>query len=105
MRCYGRGLLQSYLRLKGHHAREDDVRDALAHLDPESTEARRRGPDKIRQSGEFIIPGPDFLWCCDGHDKFRNYGIEIYAGVDAYSRRIQWIYAGNSNRRQISVLR
>jgi hypothetical protein len=105
VRCYGRGLLQSYLRLKGHHAREDDVRDALAHLDPEGTEARRRGPDKTRQSGEFITPGPDFLWCCDGHDKFRNYGIEIYAGVDAYSRRIQWVYVGNSNRRQISVLR
>jgi hypothetical protein len=89
IRCYGRGLLQSYLRLQGHHAREDDVREALAHLDPEGTEARRRGPDKTRKGGEFITPGPDFLWYCDGHDKFRNYGIEIYAAVDAYSRRIQ----------------
>jgi hypothetical protein len=105
VRSYGRGLLQSYLRLQGHHAREDDVRDALAQYDPEGTAARRRGPDKTRKGGEFITPGPDFLWCCDGHDKFRNYGIEIYAAVDAYSRRIQFIYVGNSNRRQISVLR
>jgi len=103
-RCYGRGFLQSYLRLSGHIAREDDVRDALAQFDPQGTEARRRGPSHRRLGGEFIIPGPDFLWCIDGHDKFRNYGIEIYAGVDAYSRRIQWIYVGNSNRRQTSIL-
>jgi len=105
IRSYGRGLLQSYLRLQGHHAREDDVRDALAHYDPEGTAARRRGPNKTRKDGEFVTAGPDFLWCCDGHDKFRNYGIEIYATVDAYSRRIQSIYVGNSNRRQISILR
>ena len=104
-RSYGRGLLQSYLRVQGYIAREDDVRDAIAFYDPQGTRARRRGPDKHRKDGEFIIPGPDFLWCCDGHDKFRNYGIEIYAAVDAYSRRIQWIYVGNSNRRQISILR
>lgn len=41
----------------------------------------------------------------DGHDKFRNYGIEIYASVDAFSRRIQWCYVGNSNCQAISVLR
>ena len=29
-RAYGRGFLQSYLRLNGYIAREDDVRDALA---------------------------------------------------------------------------
>lgn len=82
------------MRLKGHHAREDDVRDGLAHIDPEGTEVRRRGPDKRQKGGEFVTPGPDFLWCCEGHNKFRNYGIEIYAGVDAYSRRILLVYVG-----------
>jgi hypothetical protein len=53
----------------------------------------------------LIIPGPDYLWSIDGHDKFRNYGIEIYAGIDAYSRRIIWFYCGNSNRTQASVAR
>lgn len=103
-RSYGRGLLQTYLRLNGHVAREDDVRDALAYFDPQGTIARRRGPNRSRQTGEFVVPGPDFMWSIDGHDKFRNYGIEIYAGVDVYSRRIQWIYVGNSNRRQTSIL-
>jgi len=106
VRCYGRGLLRTYLRIKYRHtAREDDVRDAIATLDIPGTESRRKGPDKGRKGGEFITPGPDWLWCCDGHDKFRNYGTEIYAGVDAYSRRIQWCYVGNSNRRAVSVLR
>jgi hypothetical protein len=46
--------------LKGHHAWEDDVRDVLAHIDPQGTEARCRGPDKRQKGGEFITPGPDF---------------------------------------------
>jgi len=75
-RSYGRGLLQSYFRLKGYIAREDDERDAIAYWDVQSTRARRRGSDKHRKDWEFITSGPDFLWCCDGHDKFRNYGIE-----------------------------
>jgi hypothetical protein len=105
VRCYGRRLLRTFLRVQYHHqAREDDVRDALALLDAAGTEARRKGPNKTHQRGEFVTPGPDFLWCCDGHDKFRNFGIEIYACVDAYSRRIIWCYVGNSNRRAVSIL-
>lgn len=105
-RCYGRGLLKTYLPVKHHHnARDDDVRDALAQLDEKGMASRRRGPDKHNKTGEYIVPGPDWLWCCDGHDKFRNYNIEIYAGVDAFFRQIQWCYVGNSNRRAISILR
>lgn len=92
--------------MKHHHnARDDDVRDALAHRDEKGTASRRRGPNKNNKTGEYIVPGPDFLWCCDGRDKFRNYGIEIYTGVDAFSRRIQWCYVGNSNHRAVSILR
>jgi hypothetical protein len=106
VRCYGRGLLRTYLRIKyRHNAREDDVRDAIATLDTPGTESRRKGPDKGRKESEFITPGPDWLWCYDGHNKFRNYGIKIYAGVNAYLRRIQWCYVSNSNRRAVSVLR
>jgi hypothetical protein len=55
-RSYGRGLLQSYLRVQGYITREDDVRDAIAFYDPRGTRARRRGPDKHRKDGEFITP-------------------------------------------------
>jgi hypothetical protein len=105
VRCYGRGLLRTYLRVAyTHNAREDNVRDALGVLDQEGTQSRRKGVDKRSTTGEYITPSPDWLWCCDGHDKFRNYGIKIYAGVDAYSRRIQWYYVGNSNRRAVGIL-
>ena len=106
VRCYGRRFLHTYLRVEFHHnAREDDVRDALKALDAVAVESRLKGSDKRQKGGEYITPGPDWLWCCDGHDKFRNYGVEIYAAVDAYSRRIQWCYVGNSNRRAIGILR
>ena len=42
-------------------------------------------PKKEKEKGdEFIICGPDWLWCIDGHGKFRNCGIGIYAAVDAF---------------------
>lgn len=104
-RRYGRELLQSHLRLTGHVAREDDVRDALAFFDPLGTKAQKPGAPRRNKDGEFRVPGPDPLWAIDGHDKFGNYGIEIYTGVDVYSRQIMWIYVGNSNRRQVSILR
>ena len=88
-RSFGREMLKTYLQIKHHHnAREDDVRDALHYFDQQGTDARRPGPTKSHTRGEYVTPGPDWLWCCDSHDKFRNFGIKIYAGVDAYSRRI-----------------
>lgn len=95
-RYYGRELLKTYLCVKFQY----NVRDQKGR------ESHRPGPKKSHIRGEFIIPGQDWLWCCDGHDKFCNYaGIEIYARVDAYSRRIQWCYVGNSNHQAVSILR
>jgi hypothetical protein len=70
--------LRTYLRIKyRHNAREDDVRDAIATLDIPGTESRRKGPDKGRQREEFITPGPDWLWCCDGHDCWKNGRVPV----------------------------
>jgi hypothetical protein len=38
--------------------------------------------------GEYWVPGPNYVWSVDGHMKLELFGIEIYAGVDAYSRYI-----------------
>ena len=104
-RSYGREFMHTNLRVQhGYRARQDDIRDALAIYDPQGTAARKPGLKRKRR-GEFIVPGPDWLWSIDGHDKFRNYGIEIYGAIDAYSRRVIWIYVGNSNRTQVSVAR
>jgi hypothetical protein len=68
--CYGRGLRRTYLRIRyRYNAREDDVRDTIAALDIPATESHRKGPDKAREGGEFITPGPDWPWCCDGQGK------------------------------------
>jgi len=37
--------------------------------------------------------------------KLELFGIEIYVGVDAYSRYITWIYVGVSAHTAVSVLR
>jgi len=76
-RSYGRELVQTHLRIHHRHrSREDDIRDALHKLDEKGTAARKPGPKRRRKrGGEFIVRGPDWLWCIDGHDKFRNYGI------------------------------
>ena len=69
-------------------------------------------PDRIfarrhqlqRRRGEYIVPGPNYIWSVDGYMKLEPYGIEIYAGIDAYSRYIIWIYCGITARTALSVL-
>lgn len=51
------------------------------------------------------MPGPNFLWSVDGYCKLSKVGIEIYAGIDAYSRYIIWIYVGITNRTAVSIFR
>jgi hypothetical protein len=74
----------------------------VKELNPEGI--TRRINDLQRHRGEYIVPGPNFLWSIDGHCKLQFYGIEIYAAIDAYSRYITWIYVGISSRTAISVL-
>ena len=69
---------------------------------PEAVE--RRYKDMQRRRGKYTVPGPDFIWSIDGYMKLEPCGIEIYAGIDAYSRYIIWIYVGISARTAVSVL-
>jgi hypothetical protein len=39
----------------------------------------------------------------DGYCKFEEFGIQIYAAIDAYSRNIIWIYVSVSGRTMVSV--
>jgi hypothetical protein len=102
-RSFGRRWAMTYLRRRGHRARQLDVGDALRLFDPEGVTRRVPGLRKKRLEN-YITAGPDHLWCLDGHDKLAQYGIEIYAAVDAYSRKIIWHYCGCSNRTQLSIL-
>lgn len=82
--------MKTYLHLKFHYnARDDNICDTFSTLDKVGTASRKPGPKKQHMGGEYITPKPDWLWCIDGHDKFCNYGIKIYASVEAYFQRIQ----------------
>src|SRR5204863_4325131 len=82
----------------------NDVLTTLRILDDYGVTSRTPGMKKKRRNN-YIVPGPDWLWCLDGHDKLARFGIEIYGYIDAYSRKIIWFFIGSSNRTQVSVLR
>ena len=64
-----------------------------------------RANDMNRHRGAYITPGPDYCWSMDAYCKFEEFGIQIYAAIDAYSRNVVWIYCGVSARTMISVYR
>ncbi|KAI4211630.1 MAG: hypothetical protein LQ351_005533, partial [Letrouitia transgressa] len=99
---YGRGLVYNHFRRQGYIFPRDKLFSLYRTLLPDVVDRRKR--DLQRRRGEYIVPGPNFLWSIDGYDKLKAYGIEIYAGLDAYARYITWIYVGISNRTQICVL-
>jgi hypothetical protein len=119
---YGRGLLHGFLRNQGciasrlaasldpstlfranHLLQRDRIFSVYRELNPAAIQ--RRTQDLQRHRGEYIVPGPDFVWSVDGYCKLQAFGIEIYAAIDAYSRYVTWIYVGITARTAISVLR
>jgi hypothetical protein len=56
------------------------------------------------KKGEYIVPGPDYIWSIDGHNKLSPFRIDIYVYIDAYSRAIIWVYISISNRTSHSVV-
>ena len=80
----------------------NDMREVIRLLDPANVRHRRPGA-KIIPRGEYICAGPDEVWSIDGYDKLKRWGINIYGAIDAYSRRLIWVYTGITNRTQVSV--
>ena len=87
-RTFGKAWLVAYLRqIHGYKARRNDVAAAQQALDPEGVAQRHPGNRRPRLEN-YVTSEPNFLWCLDGHDKLTQYGIQIYAAIDAYSRKI-----------------
>ena len=80
--------LWSHLKTSGVLVRREDVRLAILELDPENVDKRRRRRLRRRK---YHIPGPNFVWHIDGHNKLRPYGISIHGCIGGYSRRIIWL--------------
>ncbi|KAJ6436054.1 dynamin family domain-containing protein [Purpureocillium lavendulum] len=101
---YGRRLLQPYLRQqKQLWVPRDPLFEMYKIMFPNKVEMRKRM--MRRKKGQFLVPGPNYQWCIDGHDKLKAYGFEIYAAIDAYSRNIIWLYVGHSATTALSVLK
>ena len=67
-------------------ASRSSVACLLKELDPRGSSARKRNLNRKR--GEFVVLGPDYVWLLDDHDKLADWGIEIYAAIVTYSRKI-----------------
>jgi hypothetical protein len=100
---YGRGYLYTHFRQQGHIIGRDRLFQAYRTINPEAVERRRR--DLQRHRGEYIVPGPNFIWSVDGYMKLKPYGVEVYACIDAYSRYVVWVYVGISACTAVSCLR
>ena len=68
----------------------------LKELDPEGV--RNRSKKRLRRR-IYSVPGPDFLWHIDGHDKLKPYGFSIHGCIDGFSKRLIWLEVGPTNKR------
>jgi hypothetical protein len=64
------------------------VRAAIKIHDTEGSKAHKLSIKRKRELKRPVIPGLNYLWSINSHDKFYNYKIEIYATIDVYSRYI-----------------
>ena len=62
-----------------------------------------RRSDVLRKRGSYIVPGPNYIWSIDEYIKLRQYGIEMYGAIDAYSRYVPWIYVEVSAATSVSI--
>lgn len=84
---YGQRLTYQRIRQCGIPVGRDRMFEILRTIDPVGVSERIFGMQKIPR-GIFSVPGINFVLSVDGHHKMCEYGIEVYAGIDAYSRLV-----------------
>jgi hypothetical protein len=99
-----RWMITHFRRRLGHHARYADVAASLREFDPVGVASRTPGLRKIARQENYITAGPNEIWSLDGHDKLFPFGFGVYAGIDAFSRKILWIYVGTAHKASICVV-
>ncbi|KAJ5449521.1 uncharacterized protein N7458_005970 [Penicillium daleae] len=81
---YRRRILYHHLRRHGFLFPQHRVFEVYRSLRPDSL--LRRSYDLQRSRGEYWCPGPNFVWHVDGYMKLAQFGVEVYAAIDGYSR-------------------
>jgi len=51
------------------------------------------------------VKGPNRVWSVDGHDKLKEYGFEIYGGIDGYSRFMLNYWVNHCNATEVAVMK
>lgn len=82
---YGRQYTYQRLKPIGMPVVRDHMFQILKELDLIGV-ASRRIKLSSRSWGAYLVPSPNFVWSINGHHKLSMYGIEIYTGIDAFSR-------------------
>ena len=99
---FGIRTMHANLRSNNLYISRDKTMRALRIVDPEGV--KRRHEAKHRRRKKYFIEGPNKIWSVDAHCKLEIVGIQIYAVIDAFSRKILWIYVGPSARTAVSVV-
>lgn len=100
---YGRQYTYQRLKQMGLPVVRDRMFQILKELDPISVASRRMNLSS-RPCGAYLLPGPNFVWSIYGHHKLSMYSIEIYAGIDAFSRYGQLSFFFSSIYLQIHLV-
>ena len=94
----------AHLRTRGILAPQNDVRLGILAYDPEGVSRRRRRRLRRRK---YFIPGPNYVWHIDGHDKLKPYGFCFHGCIDGFStsRIIIWLEVSSSNKKPELIAR
>lgn len=99
----GRRNLYDFMRRKYGVVGRELLYKVQTHINPSVVDMRRR-KNKRTWSG-WPYAGPGYALSMDAHCKLEYYGFEIYAGIDCWSRFVQWSYVGITARTAVSVMK
>lgn len=72
----------------------------MREIDPKGVEARCRYRLKRRV---YQVPGPNFLWHSDNHDKLKRYGFPMYGFIDGFSRKVLSLELARTNNNPLVI--
>ncbi|KAM4062477.1 hypothetical protein HRG_013652 [Hirsutella rhossiliensis] len=97
--------IPTYMRQQHHIISRDALYAEYRDFTPENVR-ERWGRTRYKRR-DFSIHGPDWVWSIDGYDKLKNWGFEIYAGIDATSWNVakQYLHVLNQRHAMPRILR
>lgn len=88
-------MCQRLKKLYNLKVKEKTVLKLLREIDPSGVDGRCQYRLKRRN---YSVPGPNFIWHADGHDKLKRYGFSIYGIIDGFSKKILLLEVSSTNK-------